>query len=58
MKQKIYNNILVRRSGMDYSPGIRFEIVLVSVDEEKSLTKSNKLENIIRSKKYSAGVAP
>ena len=44
MKHQVYDNILVRRSGVDYSPGIRFETSLVNVDEEKSLTTSNQLE--------------
>ena len=44
IKQQIYENILERRSGTDYSPGIQFEASLVNVDEAKSLTKSNQPE--------------
>ena len=41
MKQKIYENKLTSRSGMDYSPGIQFETSISNMDEEKSLTTSN-----------------
>ena len=44
MKQKIYKNILMGRSGMDYSPGIRFETIIVNMDKEKSLTEWNQPE--------------
>ena len=40
-KNKIYKDILAWRTGMYYSPGIRFETSLFSVNEEKSLTKIN-----------------
>ena len=43
-KHKIYENILDRQSGMDNSPGTRFETSIVSMDEAKALTKSNQLE--------------
>ena len=58
MKQKIYKNILARRSGVDYSPGIHFQTSLVDMDEAKSLTKKNELEKRIISKEDGAGVAP
>ena len=32
-KQKIYQNILVRQSGMAYSPGVIFETSLVKMDK-------------------------
>ena len=41
MKQKIYKNILARRSGMNYSQGIRFFKSLVNMEEAKLLTKKN-----------------
>ena len=44
MKHKIYKNIIVRQSGMDYSQEIGFEESLINLDEEKSLTKSNQPE--------------
>ena len=40
-KQKIYDNILARRSGMYYSPGILFETIIVNIDEAKALTQTN-----------------
>ena len=57
-KQKIYKNMLVKQSGMDYSPGIRFQKSLVNMDEEKSFTKNNQLGKRIRSKEDRVGVAP
>ena len=36
---------------MDYSPGIRFEKRFGNVDEEKSLAKSNQLENTLGKKR-------
>ena len=33
IKQQIYNNMLARRSGMDYSPGIQFQTSLVNTEE-------------------------
>ena len=44
MKQKIYENILARQSGMDYSTGIRFEKILVYIDKVKALNKNNQPE--------------
>ena len=35
MKQQIYENMLARRSGMDYSPGIQFQTSLVNMEEVK-----------------------
>ena len=43
---------------MDYSPGIRFGKIIFNIDKEKSLAKSNQLDNLIRSNKDGAGVAP
>ena len=33
MKQKIEENMLARRSGMDYSPGIQFQTSLINMEE-------------------------
>ena len=44
MKHQIYENILARRSGMDYSPGIHFETSLFNMDEAKAITESNQPE--------------
>ena len=41
IKQKIYDNMLARRSGMDYSQGIQFQTSLVKMEETKGLTMSN-----------------
>ena len=40
-KQSIYKSIFASQTGMDYSPGIRFDKSLIYIDEEKSLTKTN-----------------
>ena len=32
IKQQIYGNILARRSGVDYIPGIQFQTSLISID--------------------------
>ena len=51
IKQQIYYNMLARRSGMDYSPGIQFETSIINMEEAKELTKE-------KSNKIGAGVAP
>ena len=58
MKQKMYKNMLVKRRGVDYSIGIRFQTSLINMDEAKALTKNNQLKKRIRSKEDGAGVAP
>ena len=45
MKQKIYKNILARKSGMYYSPWMYFESRLVNMDQEKAITNNNQLKN-------------
>ena len=42
-KHKIYENILARRSGMDYSAGMRFKKSISNMDQSKEPTKNNKL---------------
>ena len=44
MKQQIYENMLARRSGMDYSPGIHFQTSLINMEEAKLLTIINQPE--------------
>ena len=44
IKNKIYKNILARRSGVDYSPIIRFETIIFNMDEAKALTTTNQPE--------------
>ena len=41
IKQQIYDNMLARRSGMDYSQGIQFQTSLVNMEEAKELTINN-----------------
>ena len=41
IKQQIYDNILVKRSEMHYSPRICLKTSLVNMDEAKALTVSN-----------------
>ena len=41
MKQQIYDNMLARRSGMDYSQGIKFQTSLVNMEEAKGPTMNN-----------------
>ena len=39
--QKIYNNMLARRSGMDYSPWIKFETSIIKMKEAQETTMNN-----------------
>ena len=41
MKQQIYDNMLARQSGMDYSKGIQFQTSIVNMEEAKELTMNN-----------------
>ena len=41
IKQQIYENMLARQSGMDYSPEIQFQKSLINMEESKELTMSN-----------------
>ena len=41
IKKQIYDNMLPRRSGMDYSQGIQFQTSLINMEEAKSLTINN-----------------
>ena len=44
MKQTIYDNMLARRTGMDYSPGIQFQTSLINMEEAKELTMNIQTE--------------
>ena len=55
IKQQIYDNILERQSGMDYSQGIQFQTSFINMEEAKELTTNNQPEKINRS---GAGVTP
>ena len=41
IKQQTYDNMLARRSGMEYSQGIQFQTSLVNMEEAKKLTMNN-----------------
>ena len=41
IKQNIYENILARQSGIDYSPGMQFQISLINMDKSKEITMNN-----------------
>ena len=56
-KTKIYENILARRSGMDYSPGIQFQTSLINMEKAKSITMNNQPGKSTE-KKNGTGVAP
>ena len=58
MNHQIYEDILMRRSGMDYSAGIRFQKSLVNMEEAKLITRKNQMGKRIRSKEENSGVAP
>ena len=54
MKQKIYKNMLARRSGIYYSPGIQFQTSLIIMEEAKELTIRNQPEKK-QQKRYQCG---
>ena len=54
-KQQIYNNILARQSGVDYSQGIQFQTSIINMEEAQELTMYNQTKKNNRS---GAGVAP
>ena len=41
IKEQIYNNMLAKRSGIYYSPGIQFKTGLINMEEAKELTMNN-----------------
>ena len=43
-KQQIYDNMLARRSEMDYSPWTQFQTSLINIEDAKELTITNQLE--------------
>ena len=45
IRQHIYENILARKTGVDYSPIICFKKSLVDMYKAKALTKSNQQKN-------------
>ena len=44
IKQQVYDNMLARRSGMDYSVGILFQTSVINVKQAQELTKNNQPE--------------
>ena len=55
IKQQIHDNMLVRRSGMDYSQGIQFQTSLIKMEEAQELTMNNQPK---KSNRSGDGVAP
>ena len=57
MNHHIYEDILVRQSGMDYSAGMRFQKFLVNMEEARVLTKNNQMgkTNQKQERKYRCG---
>ena len=53
-KQQIYNNMLARRSGMEYIQGIQFQTSLINMEEAQELTMNNQPKN----NRSGDGVAP
>ena len=49
IKQQVYDNMVARRSEMDYSAGILFQTSIINMKQAQELTKNNQLEkwNII-----------
>ena len=41
IKQQIYDDMLARKSGMDYSQGIQFQTSIVNTEEAKGITMNN-----------------
>ena len=48
MKQQIYENMLARRSGVDYSPGMQFQSSLFEMEETKELSNQPEKKQIKR----------
>ena len=57
IKKHIYDNILARRSEMDYSPGMLFQTSLINIYEVKTLTMNNQPGKSMDKGKY-AGMYP
>ena len=55
IKQQIYNNMLAKQSGMDYSQGIQFETSIINMEEAQELTMKNQPK---KSNRRGAGVDP
>ena len=55
IKQKIYDNMLSRRIGMDYSQGIHFQKIIINMEESQELTMKNQPK---KSNRSGTGVSP
>ena len=44
IKQQVYDNMLARRSGMDYTAGILFQTSIINMEQAQELTKNNQPE--------------
>ena len=49
IKQKLYDNMLARRSGMDYSAGILFQTSIINMEQAQELTMNNQPEKCNKS---------
>ena len=56
IKQQIFENIIAGRSGMDYSPGIQFQMSIINMYKAKALIMNNQPRKPT-DKKNGAGVA-
>ena len=45
IKHEVYDNMLARRSGMDYSAGILFQTSIINMKQAQELTKNNQPKN-------------
>ena len=55
IKQQVYDNMLARRSGMEYSTGILFQTSIINMEQAQELTMNNQPE---KWNKSGAVVAP
>ena len=44
IKQQLYDNMLARRSGMDYSAGVMFQTSIINMKQAQELTMNNQPE--------------
>ena len=56
IKQQVYENILARWSGMEYSPGINLKTSIINMDKAKSLTiKNQPVKSTYNKKQFRCG---
>ena len=49
IKRQIYDNMLARRSGIDYIQGIQFETIIINIEEAQELAMNNQSKKSNRS---------